>query len=60
MAGGCLSQGYLAVTPLYNPELHRTVLVNRGWVPASWRESEEQRELGQPKGQVGGRSSVFW
>ncbi|GAB4814338.1 hypothetical protein N2152v2_001384 [Parachlorella kessleri] len=49
---GKAEKGFLAVTPLCNPELGRTVLVNRGWVPASWSESPEEREKGQPKEQV--------
>lgn len=47
-------QGYVAVTPLYNPALNRTVLVNRGWVPASWLTDEAERAKGEPQGQVCG------
>lgn len=49
---GNTKMGYLVVTPLYNKKLRRVALVSRGWVPEGWRHSAEQREAGQPRGQV--------
>lgn len=46
-------QSYLVITPLTSLDGQRTVLVNRGWVPLSWKERPEERVIGEPAGQVG-------
>uniref|UniRef100_A0A7S3QKM8 SURF1-like protein n=1 Tax=Dunaliella tertiolecta TaxID=3047 RepID=A0A7S3QKM8_DUNTE len=33
-----IQNGYFLITPLYDPTRKGAVLVNRGWVPASWNE----------------------
>ena len=45
-------QGFLLMTPLHQPGTGRAVLVNRGWVPAAWREDGEMRAEGEPAGKV--------
>lgn len=40
------------VTPLTSLDGKRTVLVNRGWVPLSWKDHPEQRKEGEPSGKV--------
>ena len=47
------TQSYLVITPLTSLDGQRTVLVNRGWVPLSWKERPEERVVGEPAGQVG-------
>jgi hypothetical protein len=48
-----LGQGFLLMTPLRQESGGRAVMVNRGWVPAEWRQSEDMRRSGQPGGKVG-------
>ncbi len=36
--------GYVVITPLVDPDSGRAVLVNRGWVPAAWRNAEGAEE----------------
>ncbi|EFN55425.1 hypothetical protein CHLNCDRAFT_134584 [Chlorella variabilis] len=49
---GVSKQGFLVMTPLRQEGSGRAVLVNRGWVPAEWREAEAARRGGQPEGKV--------
>mmetsp|Transcript_24818 Transcript_24818/g.64414 ORF Transcript_24818/g.64414 Transcript_24818/m.64414 type:complete len:322 (+) Transcript_24818:151-1116(+) len=46
---GTATPGYVVITPLYSPEWHKSILVNRGWVPEAWRGSPE---AAQPAGNV--------
>ncbi|KAL6771980.1 SHY1 [Auxenochlorella protothecoides x Auxenochlorella symbiontica] len=51
-SAGVTEQSYLVVTPLTSADGKRTALVNRGWVPLSWRTDPEERRVGEPSGQV--------
>ncbi|KAK9832527.1 hypothetical protein WJX81_006045 [Elliptochloris bilobata] len=44
--------GYVLITPLVTEGWERAVLVNRGWVPAAWRDDAALRSHGEPSGQV--------
>lgn len=46
------------MTPLRQDGGGRAVMVNRGWVPAEWRDSEDMRRSGQPGGKVGRRATA--
>ncbi|CAL8465270.1 g4805 [Coccomyxa elongata] len=49
---GTTQAGYVLVTPLENEQWGSAVLVNRGWVPASWKTDAELQASGLPKGRV--------
>ena len=41
---------YTLITPLYSPEWGKWALVNRGWVPAQWRDDPGWRRSQEPQG----------
>ncbi len=46
------SDRYVLITPLVSEGWDRAVLVNRGWVPAAWRDDAAVRAQGEPSGQA--------
>ena len=42
----------MLITPLVAEGWERAVLVNRGWVPAAWRDDAALRSHGEPSGQA--------
>eukprot|EP00879_Flechtneria_rotunda_P003118 GHRR01003339.1.p1 GENE.GHRR01003339.1~~GHRR01003339.1.p1 ORF type:complete len:224 (+),score=77.29 GHRR01003339.1:3723-4394(+) len=44
---GAIKSGFLLITPLSQPGSQHAILVNRGWVPPSWKADWQQRSLGQ-------------
>ncbi|KAL4428536.1 hypothetical protein ABPG75_002625 [Micractinium tetrahymenae] len=49
---GSAKQGFLLITPLRQEGSGRAVMVNRGWVPAEWRQDAAAQQAGQPQGKV--------
>lgn len=49
---GGTESGFVIITPLRNDTWHRSVLINRGWVPAKWKTDAKYRESLQPEGKV--------
>ncbi len=43
---------YVLITPLVNEQWGSGVLVNRGWVPASWKTDSHLQASGLPTGKV--------
>lgn len=46
----CSDPRYQLITPLYSQQFEKPVLVNRGWVPATWRSDAEIRQQWESKG----------
>lgn len=51
--------GYIVITPLVDPDSGRAVLVNRGWVPAAWRDAQGRDEAAGSAG-VGTGNTGWW
>ncbi|KAK9903589.1 hypothetical protein WJX75_009401 [Coccomyxa subellipsoidea] len=49
---GITQSGYVLITPLVNEQWGSGVLVNRGWVPASWKTDSHLQASGLPTGNV--------
>lgn len=43
---------YVLITPLHNKEWGSSILVNRGWVPSTWKTDPQLRARCQPSGKV--------
>lgn len=48
----CLCCRFMLVTPLHSDEWNRPVLVNRGWVPSTWRSDMQFRQQWETSGTV--------
>ncbi len=48
----CLRCRFMLVTPLHSDEWNRPVLVNRGWVPSTWRSDPQFRQQWETSGAV--------
>ncbi|KAL3152716.1 hypothetical protein ABBQ38_012307 [Trebouxia sp. C0009 RCD-2024] len=46
---GSATNGYQLITPLYSSQWEKPVLVNRGWVPATWRSDAKFRQEWESK-----------
>lgn len=46
----CYNFRYQLITPLHSRQFDKPVLVNRGWVPATWRSDAEFRQQWESKG----------
>ncbi|DBB15985.1 TPA: hypothetical protein ACH3X3_003354 [Trebouxia sp. C0006] len=49
---GSATNGFMLVTPLHSDEWNRPVLVNRGWVPSTWRSDTQFRQQWETSGTV--------
>lgn len=47
---GSATNGYMLITPLHSDEWNKPVLVNRGWVPATWRSDPAFRQQWETAG----------
>lgn len=48
----CLCCRFMLVTPLHSDQWNRPVLVNRGWVPSTWRSDAQFRQQWETSGTV--------
>ncbi|DBA82252.1 hypothetical protein WJX79_003765 [Trebouxia sp. C0005] len=49
---GSAINGFMLVTPLHSDDWNRPVLVNRGWVPSTWRSDAQFRQQWDTSGTV--------
>lgn len=49
---GSATNGFMLVTPLHSDQWNRPVLVNRGWVPSTWRSDAQFRQQWETSGTV--------
>lgn len=49
---GSATNGFMLITPLHSAQWDKPVLVNRGWVPATWRSDAEFRQQWEASGDV--------